>query len=299
MTNVVITGATSFIGIHLINEWLKKDCIIYAIVRPNSERIKRITKSSRVKIIEKDMVNYDELYKHIDKADIFYHLAWEGARVPYRDNKDIQKTNYLCSVKAFECAQKLGCKLFVGAGSQAEYGKIVGSATESDECCPTTEYGKEKLHTYVTLASLAELYNMRFIWTRIFSLYGKYDYPETLIMSTIDKMKRDETIQMTEGTQLWDYLYVEDAAKALVRLAEIECENGIYNIASGQARTLKEYVEEIKEILGSKSTVLYGAIPYGSNGPIELQANVTKIRNALALKETVCFSDGIRNVLNN
>ncbi|MFQ9799052.1 MAG: NAD-dependent epimerase/dehydratase family protein [Clostridia bacterium] len=122
----------------------------------------------------------------------------------------------------------------------------------------TPRMAKEKLHACETLADMAKQYDMKFIWTRIFSVYGKYDDPGTLIMSSIEKMKRNESIQVTACTQLWDYLYVEDAARAMVKFAEVDCENGIYNVASGNIRPLKEYVEEIRDVIGSESLIEYG-----------------------------------------
>lgn len=293
---VVITGATSFIGVHLIQEWLKEDCEIFAVVRPNSANIKHLVNDDRIHIVEKDMKEYYTLANVIDDADCFYHLAWEGARAPYRDDKNMQVNNYNCTLDAFDSAIKMGCKFFLGSGSQAEYGITDGLVDENYPCNPNTEYGKEKLHAYTTLTEKARETGMRFVWTRIFSVYGKYDYPKTLIMSAIDKMKRNEPIEMTPCTQLWDYLNVEDAARAMKYFALTDCQNGVYNIASGDYKPLKEFVEEIKRVLNSSSELIFGAIPYGANGPINLTPKVKKIKNALGWKSEVMFKEGIRRM---
>lgn len=292
--NVVITGATSFIGVHLIREWAKRECTIYAIVRPNSKNLNRLPNETCVQVIELEMVEYQELPKHIKRADVFYHLAWEGARVPYRDNVQIQRNNYDSAVKAMEAAHEMVCSLFIGSGSQAEYGKTASPVEENAPCNPNTAYGKEKLHACETLADMAKQYDMKFIWTRIFSVYGKYDDPGTLIMSSIEKMKRNESIQVTACTQLWDYLYVEDAARAMVKFAEVDCENGIYNVASGNIRPLKEYVEEIRDVIGSESLIEYGAKSYGPDGPIDLQPNNSKVVKSLDWKVETTFAEGIK-----
>ena len=293
---VVITGATSFIGVHLIQEWLKEDCEIFAVVRPNSTNIKHLANDDRIHIVEKDMKEYYTLSDVIDDADCFYHLAWEGARAPYRDDKNMQVNNYKCTLDAFDSAIKMGCKFFLGSGSQAEYGITDGLVDENYPCNPNTEYGKEKLHAYTTLADKAKETGMRFIWTRIFSIYGKYDYPKTLIMSAIDKMKRNEPIEMILCTQLWDYLNVEDAAKAMKYFALTDCQNGVYNIASGDYKPLKEFVEEIKSVLNSNSELRFGAVPYGVNGPINLTPDIKKIKNSLGWKAEIMFEDGIRKM---
>lgn len=300
MKKIIITGATSFIGVHLIEEWLKeKDVEIFAVVRPNSSNMYRIPLNNRIHILEIYMEKYMILLDKIDSADIFYHLAWEGAREPYRSDAVVQNKNYECAVEAMNVAIKLDCKVFVGTGSQAEYGKMDGPVDETYPCNPITEYGKAKLKTCQVLSNLADKNNMRFIWTRIFSIYGKYDYSGTLVMSCIDKMRRNESMQMTACTQLWDYMYVSDAARALVGLACNKKAKGIYNIASGNIRPLKYFVEEIKSILNSKSIIDYGAISYGAAGLVNLQPDVKKFQNELDYIPKYEFREGIRELLKN
>ena len=298
MKKVVITGATSFIGINLIEKWLQESCDIFAIVRPNSKNINRLPKNDKIHVIQREMSEYGKLVEDIDSANIFYHLAWEGTRAPYRDNKEIQKKNYECALKAFDASVKMGCTFFLGTGSQAEYGSTIGVVDENYPCNPNTEYGKEKLHTYRTLTERAAENNIRFIWTRIFSIYGKYDYSKTLIMSTIDKMKINEPVEMTLCTQLWDYLNVEDAVEAMRLFADSECEDGVYNVASGDYRPLKEFVEVIKDVTGSQSELKFGAIEYGVNGPINLTPDVKKIKKTLNWIPKIDFEEGIKEILN-
>ena len=296
MKRIVITGATGFIGIHLMEQWLEKDSEIYAVIRPHSKNASRVPKNDHIHVIELPMEEYDQLPVIIDSADYFYHLAWEGARAPFRDDAAMQKNNYDCALQAYEAAKKLGCTFFLGSGSQAEYGTTTGIVDEDYPCNPTTEYGKQKLNASKELLNRAKSDGMKLIWTRIFSIYGPYDFQGTLIMTSIDKMLRDETIEMTEGTQLWDYLYVSDAAAAMVLLAEKECDNSVYNIASGDYIPLRSFVEDIKRILNSKSDLQFGAIPYGVHGPVNLTPDSSKMK-ALGWKPTVSFEDGIRTII--
>lgn len=299
MKKIVITGATSFIGIHLIKEWMKSECEIYAIVRPNSKNIGRIISDNKIHIIESDMKDYVKLNNKIPKADYFYHFAWEGVRRPYRDDVKIQKKNYVGTVSAMKLAEKLECKFFLGSGSQAEYGATDGSVDENYPCNPNTEYGKEKLHAYETLSKMADKSGIKFIWTRIFSIYGRYDYTGTLIMSSLRKMKNDESIEMTEGTQLWDYLHVADAAKAMKLFAQKQCDSGVYIIASGDNKPLNRFVKEMKIITKSKSELKFGSVPYGPTGPVSLMPNPKKARIALDWKPIITFTAGIKDIYEN
>lgn len=297
MKKVVITGATSFIGVHLIQEWLKKeDCKIYAVIRPNSQNKKRIPPDKRICIIECAMEHYDMLNQKIESVDYFFHLAWKGARAPYRDDIEMQHNNYECAIKAMEMSESMGCQFFLGTGSQAEYGITSGLVNEQYPCDPNTAYGREKLHACIDLKSMADKSGIRFIWTRIFSIYGRYDYPKTLFMTALEKMCKNETVEMTAGIQLWDYLNVEDAARAMVLLADSECNSGIYNLASGEYRPLRDFIIEMKETLHSKSLLKFGAIPYGVSGPVNLTPDVHKIKCAISWAPQISFEEGIRSL---
>lgn len=299
MRNVVITGATSFIGVHIIKEYLENNYKVTAIVRPNSNKLNRLPKNDLLKIIETDMEKIDEVIGRIkdEKIDIFYHLAWEGTRVPYRDDATLQNNNYKCAIKAMEVAKQLGCSIFIGSGSQAEYGKCVGKIDENYETNPTTEYGKAKLKAYEDLKVMAKENNIKFIWTRIFSVYGIYDYQGTLVMSALDKMKKDESIPLTQCIQNWDFVYVEDVARAMYLLAITSCEDGVYNIASGESKQLKDFVITMKNICNSKSDLQFGAVPYSNEGIVSFEPIVDKLKTNLGCPYQVKFDEGIKKIL--
>jgi nucleoside-diphosphate-sugar epimerase len=299
MKNVVVTGATSFIGIHIIKEYIKNNWIVIAVVRPNSKNLDRLPKSNLLTVVEIDMENIGKLTEKIEtiKIDIFYHLAWDGVRVPYRDNAILQNKNYICAINALKIAKKLGCNTFIGAGSQAEYGKCIGKIDENYPARPVTEYGKAKLKTYRALKKIANENNIKFIWTRIFSVYGIYDYQGTLVMSVLDKMKRDESIELTKCIQSWDFIHVEDLARAMYLLANKSCVEGIYNIASGDSRKLKDFIKDMKRISKSKSELKFGAISYNSEGFISFEPVVDKLKQNLGWSCEINFEEGIKMLL--
>lgn len=299
MKTIIVTGATSFIGVHIIKEYLNHDCKVIAVVRQNSRNLNRLPKSEKLQIIESDMENIEIIKEQVKdiKLDVFYHLAWEGARVPYRDDANLQNNNYECAMKAMNVAKELGCSIFIGAGSQAEYGKCIGKIDESYSTNPTTEYGKAKLKAYETLKKMAKENNIKFIWTRIFSVYGIYDYSGTLVMSALNKMKKNENMLLTECIQNWDFIYVEDAARIMYLLANTECVDGVYNIASGESRKLKEFVMEMKEIVGSDSELQFGAVPYNSEGVVSFEPVIDKLRTNLNYSCQISFNEGIKKIL--
>ena len=273
MKKIIITGATGFIGVHLVEKWIDRGAEIYAVVRPSSKNIARLPKCRNVHVVELELGCYEHLLNIVGDADFFYHLAWEGARVPYRDDALMQCHNYDCAIQAYDTAK----------------------VDEKYPCNPTTEYGRYKFKAGMDLLERAKRDGIKLIWTRIFSLYGPYDFSKTLVMSSIEKMLKNEPVQMTEGIQLWDYLYVSDAAEAFVLLAEKKCDSGVYNIASGEYKQLRSFVEDIKTVLKSESDLQFGVIPYGSYGPVNLIPDPSKIKS-LGWLPTVGFYEGIRRI---
>lgn len=298
MKRVVVTGATSFIGVHVIERFAGEGVFVYAITRPHSENRYRLPENRLICPIEMDM---DEIEKLPDKIfepiDGFIHLAWEGTRGPDRNDKKLQERNLAGTIEAMRVAVKLQAPCFIGSGSQAEYGLCSGKVDEAYPCRPVTEYGKAKYQASMELAKMAQISGIRFVWPRIFSVYGKYDYSQTLIMSCVDKMLHSETVKTTACIQMWDYVYVEDVASAFIKFWENSHANGIYNIASGQVRILREYVEEIKRIIGSDSQIEYGAVPYGKEGPVNLAPSVEKIYTELGWKADTPFETGIQKLI--
>jgi len=299
MKNVVLTGATSFIGVHIIKEYLQNNCVVIAVVRPNSKNLNRLPKSNLLTVVEIGMEEIERLIEKMEdkKIDIFYHLAWDGVRVPYRDDAILQNKNYEFAINAMKVAKKLGCDTFIGSGSQAEYGKCIGKIDENYHASPVNEYGKAKLKAYETLNLMAKENNIKFIWTRIFSVYGVYDYEGTLVMSALDKMKRNESIPLTECIQNWNFIYVEDVARIMYLLANTFCTDGVYNIASEENRQLKDFVLNMKEICKSTSELKFGAVPYNSEGFISFEPVIEKLKENLEWSCRVKFDEGIKKIL--
>lgn len=297
--NIVITGATSFIGIGIINKLMENDNNrIWAVIRPNSINKNRIPQKKQITIIELDMMQIEKLNTYIlEPIDIFYHLAWEGVRAPKRDDKQLQESNYLAALKAFHVSVKLKSRKFIGCGSQAEYGFMSGKITEEYPCNPNTEYGKAKNKACKEIEMLAKEQKMDFIWGRIFSIYGLGDYKGSLVMTCLDKMLKGAPVALTKCIQEWDYLYIDEAAEIFAKFAVCDCRSGVYNVASGSHKKLKDYVEIMKDVTKSDSLLEYGKVPYPVQGMVSFIPDVSKLKREINWASTVTFEEGINHII--
>ena len=291
MKTAIVTGATGFIGYHLTKKLSALDIFVYAIIRPNSKNKQRLQNLANIKIIELDMVDIKKLSTIITgKFDCFFHIAWDGERNDFI--KQYQNVDY--TMQALESAKELGCKRFICTGSQAEYGLSENLVTEETIPKPNTAYGAAKVAACYLSKYRAEQFAVEWIWTRIFSVYGKYDNPKALIPYVVDSFKDNKGVNLTACQQKWNYLYIEDAVNALVLLMEQGKAGEIYNIAGHETKVLKEFVEDIKNIIKSNSIINYST---DNRMVVSLNPCIKKIMTDTSWKIKFKFSEGINEII--
>lgn len=277
MKNVVITGATGMIGTNLIDLLLKKDIKILMIIRRDSNRKTSIPTHPNIKIIECNLDELEKLNIETSNYDTFFHLAWDGTFGDSRNDLYIQNMNLKYTLDAVNLASRLGCEMFIGAGSQAEYGRVSGIISPNTSANPENGYGIAKLCAGQMSRVFANNLNINHIWVRIFSIYGPYDNSKTMIMSSISQMLDNKSPDYTKAEQLWDYLYAEDAARALYLVAKKGKNNSIYCIGSGKTKPLHEYIKTIRDIINTDIKLNLGAIPYTEKQVMHLCADISNL----------------------
>ena len=297
MKRVIVTGATGFVGRNLIKKLLDLDFYIYAIIRPKSSNRSKLDDTKNMTIIELDLNEIDRLPDYIGTdCDAFYHLAWEGIRGEDRDNYTLQYNNYVNSLKTVEVAKRLKCKEFVTTGSQAEYGACDTKINEDTECSPTTEYGKRKYQFFKEATSLLSDDDTSFKEARIFSLYGPGDHGSVMINSVLDKMIKNDSIDLTEGVHSWNFLHIDDAVDGLIELIKTSCPNGPYNLSGDETWELKQFIEIMRKVTKSKSIINYGAILYPKSGMIGINPDNKKLKDKTGWSPKIDFKHGIKDM---
>lgn len=290
--NFIITGATSFIGSGLLRRLVGEADCIYAVCKPGTKRMDRIPDQGNIRIVECALDCIEQLDSMIDeKCDVFYHLAWEGTAE--KNDCYIQNKNVEYTLNAVNVAKRLRCKVFIGAGSQAEYGVPNVKINEKSPVFPITGYGMAKLCAGQMGNLISKENGMKFIWARIFSVYGPYDGPNTLISMMMRCFNTNEIPSLTKGEQIWDYLYIDDCAEALFLLGEKEVKSTVYNIGSGEECKLRDYAIRLKNIVAPEKEICFGLIPYDYEKPMFLSANIKKIFSETGFRPRVSFEEGI------
>ena len=268
---VIVTGATSFIGSHAVQTLINQGFEVCALIRPNSAGKKNleqmIIKKELLEIIECELsglkelaVNAEKLSKigqkwshDLGRADYWLHLGWDGSGSDNRKLADIQSMNAVYALDALETAAAAHCKRFLFCGSQAEYGVRNTTMRETDELHPLSEYGKAKAKVGREAVMRAEALGITYIHTRVFSVYGPGDHPWSLVESCMRTFKEGGIMELGACTQLWNYLYIDDAVNAIVKLLTGDAPAGVYNVAGEDTRPLREYIETMRALCGDEA----------------------------------------------
>ena len=298
MKRAVISGATGAIGTALIENLISNGIEVLILMREGSDRKTNIKSHPLIKIKYSSLENYKSLKNDTGKNyDVFYHFAWAGTFGNTRNDMYLQNKNVEYTLDAVSVAKEFGCQTFIGAGSQAEYGRAEGVLTALTPTFPENGYGIAKLCAGQMSREYAHQMGLRHIWVRILSVYGPNDGSQTMVMSTINKLQKGEIADLTKGEQMWDYLYSADAAEAFKLLGERGQDGKVYVLGSGVARPLKEYIEIIGKSLNSENLLNFGSIPYSQRQVMYLCADVSELSKDTGWEAKTSFKEGIAKIL--
>ena len=298
MKRAVISGATGVVGTALIKVLVSNGVEVLVLCREKSKRNGNILKHP---LVEKKYCSLEELkFLKNDtgkKYDVFYHFAWQGTIGTERNDMYLQNANVKYTLDAVEAAKSFGCHTFIGAGSQAEYGRVEGILSSSTPVFPENGYGIAKLCAGHLSRILCEQMGIQHIWARILSIYGPCDSDNSMVMSIIRDLLEKKRPSFTKGEQEWDYLYSMDAGQAMYALGQNGKSGKVYCIGSGMARPLLEYVEIIRDCINPQANLGIGEIPYADKQVMYLCADISELTIDTGFVPKYTFEEGIRETI--
>ena len=286
------------IGTALINECIKKGIEVYAVLRASSGKKMRLPESEKLHMVDCSLEELETLSQKImEKCDTFYHIAWGNTGENRNSSTELQSRNIAYTLAAVKAAYALGCRRFIGAGSQAEYGPMdVAKISPDSPVNPTTPYGAAKLASGQLARMLCKELGMECIWPRIFSVYGIYEKETTMVASGLRKMLAGEKTSFTPALQRWDYLFSADAGRAYYLIGEKGKDGAVYCVGSGKAAPLKDYIEIMAELTGVEETGI-GARPYPAGTVMNLCADISSLTEDTGFVPEYTFREGIRETI--
>ena len=284
---VIISGATGFIGKRFTRLLLDKGCFVTCIVRNKSKE-----SDEGLDVVEAELSDYADL-QFESKYDYFFHFAWDGTSGDSRNDYEKQINNIRYTCEAVKLAKRIGCSRFVYAGSIMEY-ECIDSYIKDSVPAASYFYHIAKLSADYMGQTLANSLGIDYLAMIISNIYGEGEESQRFINVVSKKMLRNEMIELTECSQLYDFIYMDDAVEAMWYATEKGKNNQRYYIGNSDQKILKEYVLKMKEIYNSESDLRFGALKSGSFFNYDIID--TKKLEELGFIPQVTFDEGINKM---
>jgi len=273
---ILVTGATGFIGNHLIPILLARGAEVIATYRNRDAAMERPW-ASDVTWRELDIFSPPNApFEALEAPDRMVHLAWHG--LPnYKDSFHLDK-NLPADTFFLTRLMEGGLKHLLAIGTCFEYGLQEGELSETMPAEPNTVYGKAKLALQQRLQDAAAEHGTVFQWARLFYTYGKGQNPNSLfaqLQKAIDN--GEKTFNMSGGQQIRDYLPVEQLTAVLASIALQKETTGIINVCSGRSLTVQELVQEYIDKQKATIALNLGYYPYPDYEPFKFWGSTRKL----------------------
>lgn len=294
MKVAIVSGANGFVGSAVVRELLSQNYKIYALIREG--RGQKLPKDTRVIPIVCELSEISRLKERLpgDTYQIFYHFAWAGSAGPDRADTALQLQNAQWTVEALRAAKEVGCSRFVCAGSIMEHETMAAAYAQGNQPGLGYIYGGGKVVAHIMCMCVAAQLGIELVWPEITNAYGVGEKSPRMVNTTIQKCMRGEEPQFTAGTQNYDFVYIDDVARAFCMIGERGKPFHEYIIGSSTARPLKDFLLEMQASIAPELPFHFGDVPFtGINLPLS-KFDCTQTEKDTGFKAQVSFAEGCK-----
>lgn len=311
-SRVLVIGGAGFIGSFVVRELLKepvKEVIIYDnFSRGKIENIKECLDDKRCYIYPYggDIRDVDILDKAVEGVDYVFHLAamW------LLHCKDFPRTAFEVNIagtfNVLEACVKHKVKKLIYSSSASVYGDAVETPmTENHPFNNRNFYGATKIAGEAMCTAFNERYGLSVVGLRYANVYGPNQDQKAaytgVIPIILNKIETDEPIYIYgDGSQAYDFIYVEDAARANICALLSDVSFGFYNVGTGVQTSIKELVDLIVRLTGAKNEIIFK--PYSQDDARQFVKNrvlsTEKAEKEIGFKYRFSLEEGLRKLIN-
>lgn len=295
MKKILLTGASGFIGRQCLSPLIRRGYEVHAAWHKHADAVRDAGRAEWHHVDLLDRGRVSKLLGQLQPTHLL-HCAWYAVPGKYWEASENQQ--WLdASTHLFRTFAELGGRRAVGVGTCAEYDWSFDHYSEfSTPLRPATTYGRCKLQVGTFLSELENETGLGTAWGRLFFLYGPHEDERRLVASVIISLLRNEPALCSHGSQIRDFLHVQDAGSALVALLDSEV-TGPVNIASGAGTRIRDVVCEIAKQLGKPNLVKLGSRPAPENEPARLVADVARLRDDVGWKPEFSLTSGLNEAI--
>lgn len=275
MTAYLITGASGFVG--------------KALARYLTRRGDHVTCISRAEIVAGELS-----HTTFDEKPILIHAAWAGVLGKHRNSYE-QRINEEITEHVIKIAEAHDVKMLIAFGSQAEYGNPNIRVNETYQTAPTSLYGETKVRCHNILRSRLDQAGFNLCWLRLYDPYGPGDNPAWFMPYVIKCALQGESPDLTECTQYWDYIYIDDLCRCVPMLSTCQApKDSTYNLSSDEPVQLRVIVDKIYAYINPVcGRPRYGQVPFRPDQVFHLQGSNEKLKATTGWQPLVSIEEGI------
>lgn len=308
---ILVTGGAGFIGSHFIryilrnyphNTIINLDLLTYA---GNLESLRDIAQNPNYQFVHGDICNSELVERILSEGESVVDTIINFAAESHVDRSIVEperfvRTNVLGTQNLLEAARKHKVKKFIQISTDEVYGSLGenGYFTEKTPLAPNSPYSASKAGADLLVRSYYHTYGIPVNITRCSNNYGPFQFPEKLIPLMVINAIQDKKLPVYgDGTNIRDWLHVEDHCSAI----DLVCRKGkpgeVYNIGGNNEWTNIELVKKILSLLGKSEDLLYFAVDRPGHD-FRYAIDATKIRKELGWKPSYSFETGLKQTVN-
>ncbi len=296
-----VTGASGFVGSHLINRLIQLPATVHCIRRSDSSNSRLNQKSDNLFFHDVDITNFKQVKSLLLKINpqAIFHLANQGVYGGFENDPAITfEVNLTGTINMLQASKNISYSLFVNTGSSAEYGSKTQKMKESDSCFPHGAYATAKLAGTLYAESFARLHNKPVVTLRLFSPYGPDDDPRRLIPFVVKKALQNELIKIGSKKPVRDFIFIDDVIDAYIHclLYKNTVAGEILNIGSGMQYSVGDVVDTVLTLTKSKSKVSFDRTIKRNESQV-WQADISKAKNLLSWQPKISFASGLKKTI--
>lgn len=227
---VIVYGANGFLGSVITKRLHKSGVAVLAVIRPTSDK-SRIEGLKNLQVLEEESFNWPKLIEKYKPGAVIC-AQWRGVTKSDREDLEIQESNIQPFIDLANAAIVSSLQTFICFGSQAESQKSLQKISEETCTSGTTAYGRVKAQLHTSLESIFHESKCRFVWARVFSVYGPSDTSDSLLMQLHKSESRAIKLEIENPRTLWSFLYEDDFATAVEGILQCKDVEGVTNIGN-------------------------------------------------------------------
>lgn len=297
MKSAVVTGCNGFIGSAVVRELLEHDYMVWAV--GHNDNFSNLPNDDRIQTVSCDLKDAASLPSMLPAGEYaaFYHFAWAGSAGPGRGDTTLQLSNVQWTADALQAAKQIGCSRFVGAGSIVENETVAAVFAQGNRPGTGYIYGSAKLAAHTVCMCLAAAVGIDLVWAKITNAYGAGERSPRLVNTAIRHCLQGKEPQFSAGTQNYDFIYIDDAAKAFRLIGEKGKPFHEYLIGSSAPRPLKNFLLEMQAAVAPELAFQFGNVPFtGVNLPLSL-FDSTQTEKDTGFRAEISFSEGCKRTM--